>query len=124
MAAEQGVSEPQEQASTSLTRADLELIFRTATKSFVNHHESKFANGMSDGQLWRALQASLGIFGGSGGPGRPSVAYQGSMLKIWGGWSVVNHVTSQPIFSGQATVDMAREVYGIADPENDQLSLL
>ena len=79
---------------------------------------------MSDGELWRALQETLGIFGGSGGPDRPSVTYRGTGLKIWGAWEVINHVTTAPLFSGQATVDMAREVYGIGDPTQDQLSLL
>ena len=107
-----------------LSCEDRELIFRIATRSLVHRFGDQFADGMSDGDLWKALQDSLGIFGGSGGPDQPSVTYQGRMLKIWGGWDVMNHVTTKPLFSGQATVDMAREVYGIADPDNDQLNLL
>ena len=106
-----------------LSRKDKELIFRLATKSFVHRYGDQFDKGMSDGELWHALQSSLGIFGGSGGPDTPSITYQGTMLKIWGDWSVVNHVTTKPLFSGKATVDMAREVYGIPDPDNDQLRL-
>ena len=112
------------EAITSLSQADRELIFRQATSGLVHHYGDQFAGGMSDGELWKALQETLGIFGGSGGPDRPSVTYRGAGLKIWGAWEVINHVTTAPLFSGRATVDMAREVYGIGDPTQDQLSLL
>lgn len=79
---------------------------------------------MTDEQLGTALEHALGIFGGSGGPDQPSVTFKGAGLDIWGGWSVINHVTSAPLFSGTATIAMAREVYGIKDPDKDQLSLL
>ena len=108
----------------TLSPSDRELIFREATKTFVHRYSDRFQDGMSDGELWRALQESLGIFGGSGGPDRPSVTYQGAGLKIWGAWSVVNHVTTKPLFSHGATVAMARVVYGIGDPEQAQMSLL
>ena len=119
------VASADEAASPSkpLSRKDKELIFRLATESFVHRYGDQFDKGMSDGNLWHALQSSLGIFGGSCGPDRPSITYQGAMLKIWGDWSVVNHVITPPLFSGKATVDMAREVYGIGDPTKDQLSL-
>ena len=109
---------------TSLLQVDRELIFRQATSGLVHHYGDQFADGMSDGELWKALQETLGIFGGSGGPDRSSVTYRGAGLKIWGAWEVINHVTTAPLFSGQATVDMARGVYGIRDPTQDQLSLL
>ncbi len=107
----------------SFTQADRELFFRAATNSFVFRYGDQFADGMSDDDLWNALEKSLGIFGGSGGPGKPSVTYRGAGLKIWGAWEVINHVTTAPLYSGQATVDMAREVYGIKDPSQDQMSL-
>ena len=50
-----------------------------------------------------------------------SITYQGSGLKIWAGWHVINHVTEKPIFEDKATIAMAREVYGIHDPADNQL---
>lgn len=44
-------------------------------------------------------------------------------LRIWGGRDVVNHVLEKPLFARAATIAMARDVFGIPDPENDQLSL-
>lgn len=90
--------DPTINSATPLSRADLELIFRKATSGFVHHYKAQFSKGMSDGELWKALQESLGIFGGSGGPGSPSITYRGAGLKIWGAWEVVNHVTTAPYF--------------------------
>lgn len=106
-----------------LSREDRELVFREATRGLVHHYGHRFADGMNDTELHEALEHSLGIFGGSGGPGRPSVTYKGAGLKIWGGWRVVNHVNTAPLFSGDATLAMAREVYGIANPDAEQLNL-
>jgi len=111
------------QGSLPLSRVDRELIFKIATCGLVHHYGDQLASGMTDYDLKHALKNVLGIFGGSGGPGTPSVSYQGNGLKIWGAWEVINHVTTAPLFSGQATVYMAREVYGIADPTKDQMSL-
>lgn len=115
--------DPTINSATPLSRADLELIFRKATSGFVHCYEAQFSRGMSDGELRRVLQESLGIFGGSGGPDGPSITYRGAGLKIWGAWEVINHVTTAPLFSGNATIAMAREVYGIAGPDMDQLDL-
>ena len=123
MSSRNTASKPIAETPASLSRTDRELIFREATKGFVRRFGDRFANGMSDGELWKALQEALGIFGGSGGPQQPSITYQGSGLKIWGGWDVINHVTTAPLFSGGGTVAMAREVYGISDPTTDQMSL-
>ena len=37
---------------------------------------------------------------------------------------LVNHVTEKPLFQGRKTLAMARYVYGIADPDDGQMSLL
>ena len=79
---------------------------------------------MSDADLTDALEQVLGIFGGSCGPGRMDVAHQAAGLKIWGGWQIVNHHTEAPLFQGKKTLAMTRHIYGISDPENDQISLL
>lgn len=66
----------------------------------------------------------FGIFGGSCGPDQLSVTYKASGLTIWGGWHITNHVTQAPLFKDQQTLDMARYLYGITDPDDPQLSLL
>ena len=68
----------------SLSQEDRIEIFQIATRSLVYWHKEKFKDGMSDKELENALRQSLGIFGGSGGPHRLSVTFQGSGLKIWG----------------------------------------
>ena len=110
--------------SPSLSAADRKEIFHIATSDFVARFANEIAAGMTDDELAAALGETLGIFGGSGGPGRPSVAFTGAGLRIWGGWHVVNHGTEKPLFAGKATIAMAREVYAIPDPANAQLSLL
>ena len=84
----------------------------------------RFASGMNDAELKAALEQVLGIFGGSGGPGRLSVCFKGAGLRIWGGRHSFNHVEEKPLFSGASTIAMAREVYGIANPELEQMTLL
>lgn len=106
-----------------LTQADREEIFRIATTSLVHRYGDRFAAGMTDDELAAALETALGIFGGSAGPGRPSVTFTGAGLRIWGGWHIVNHVTEKPLFAGSATIAMARTTYAIADPDNKQLDL-
>jgi hypothetical protein len=69
------------------------------------------------------LRAVFGSFGGSGGPGRPSIAFTGAGLRIWGGWHSVNHVTDKPLFAGMTTIAFARRVYTIADPDKKQMEL-
>lgn len=79
---------------------------------------------MTDAELGTALTEVLGIFGGSGGLDCLSVTFTGTGLRIWGGWHVVNHSIERPLLSGKKTIEMARQAYGIADPENPQLLLL
>ena len=106
-----------------LTQADKEMIFRKATASFPLKFKAEIENGMSDANLEAALKCVLGIFGGSGGPDQPSIAYSGSGLRIWGSWHQVNTVLDKPLFSGKQTIAMARMVYAIADPDNAQMRL-
>lgn len=106
-----------------LSEADKEMIFRKATAGLARKYAEAIENGMSDTELEAALKSVLGIFGGSGGPDQPSIAYAGSGLRIWGGWSTVNTVSDKPLFSGKQTLAMARQVYGIADPDDDQMRL-
>jgi|GEM_PF-1134061 len=106
-----------------LTEADKVMIFKLATASLPRRYGDAIEAGMSDEELSNALHSVLGIFGGSCGPGRPSISFAGSGLRIWGGWHIVNHVTEKPLFAGKATVAMARTVYKINDPDNKQMNL-
>lgn len=110
-------------ASRSLTQADRVEVFRLATRSFIYWHADQIEAGMTDDELETALKNALGTFGGSGGPDRLSVCHTGAGLRIWGGWHIVNHCVEKPLFKGTETVVMAREVYGIANPDDNQLAL-
>ena len=107
-----------------LSEADKEMIFRKATASFPRKYVTAIENGMSDVDLETALKSVLGIFGGSGGPDQPSIAYSGSGLRIWGSWNQVNSVLDKPLFAGKQTIAMARQVYAIADPDDAQMRLI
>jgi hypothetical protein len=107
-----------------LSQKDKVEIFRLATRSLVHWYGDKFKTGMSDDELGSALKHSLGIFGGSGGPDQLSISFKGSGLQIWGGWHTVNHVQEIPLYSGKTTIAMAREIYDIANPDDEQMSLL
>lgn len=107
-----------------LSREERLEVFRRATRTLPKWYAQEIRRGMSDAALTEALKQVLGIQGGSGGPGMLDVAYQGAGLKIWGGWEWPNLVTDTPLFSGEATVAMARDVYDIADPDSQQLTLL
>ena len=110
--------------SEPLSHAERAEIFRLATSSLVYHYGDQFADGMTDAEIEFALKRTLGIFGGSGAPGRPSVSYSGNGLRIWGGRKRVNHVLDAPLFEGMTTIAMAREMYAISDPEEPQQRLL
>jgi hypothetical protein len=105
-----------------LTQADKEQVFRIATKALPKWYADQIRIGMADVDLINALQRALGTFGGSCGPQRLCVIHQASGLKIWGGWHIVNHVTEAPLFKTRQTLEMARYLYNIANPDDQQLS--
>jgi len=107
----------------TFTEADKTEVFRIATRRLPAVCGKKLKSSMTDVDLEQALRLVLGEFGGCGGPNGYSVTYAPAGLRIWGGWHVVNHILEKPLFAGDATIAKAREVYGIDDPENDQLSL-
>lgn len=106
-----------------LTHAEREAAFRTATRCLIAWHGEELKQGVTDDRLRELLVRALGIFGGSCGPDRLHVTYQGSGLKIWASRKIHNHVTMTPTFQGELVVKMAREIYGITDPNEDQLSM-
>ena len=83
--------------------------------------QSNAQTGLTDKELTDAFAFEMGIFGGMGARNQLSITYQGSGLKIWAGWHVINHVMEKPVFDGQSTIAMAHEVYGIRDPADNQL---
>ncbi|AGI68687.1 hypothetical protein OAN307_c31530 [Octadecabacter antarcticus 307] len=98
-------------------------MFRIATRALPKWFADEIAIGMTDTALTSALEQVLGIFGGSCGPGRLDVAHQAAGLKIWGGWRFLNLRTETPPFSGAKTLAMARHIYGIPDPDDEQMAL-
>ncbi len=85
--------------------------------------EQHAKTGLSDAKLQEALRNELGIFGGSTGPDMLGITYQGSGLKIWASWDGVNHCLDEPVLQGSQTIDYARQVFGIPNPDVAQLSL-
>lgn len=111
-----------------LTEDDKRAAFVQATTGFANAVErwkQRAATGLTDEQLIEALRFEIGIFGGGSGPDRMATAHQGACLKIWASWTGwIDTSTEKPIFAGTATIRMAREVYGIENPEDGQMWLL
>lgn len=112
-----------EEAHKPLSEADKELIFRKATAGLPRRYADAIQSGITDEELESALADVLGIFGGSSRPDQLSISFTGSGLRIWGGWHIVNHVREPPLFAGKKTMEMARVVYGIANPDEPQLTL-
>jgi len=115
-------------AMAELSRTDKRNAFIAVTGNTENakaRWRQRSETGLTDDDLIDALRYELGIFGGSSKTeSRPSITYQGAGLKIWAGWHTVNHCQEQPIFEGMATIKMACETFGIANPDDEQLSLL
>lgn len=110
-----------------LTGEDRVFAFRRATRGHEGsaaRWQTRSMTGLNDAQLKEALEYELGIYGGSGGPGMLSIAHQGAGLKIWASWDSLNTVLDEPIFEGTSTMKMARLVYSIRNPDDNQLSFL
>ena len=109
-----------------LSTEDKHHAFKRATNSFKGAAErwvERAQTGMTDEELADALAFEMGISGGMGSKNELSIAYQGSGLKIWAAWSIEDRDMDNPIFEGKATIAMAREVYGIYDPSDNQLAM-
>lgn len=111
------------QQDEPLSEAERETIFRIATSGFPDRYADAIRAGMNDEALSDALEAVLGIYGGSGGADRPSVEFTGAGLRIWGGRHFVAHMRDKPLFSGKSTIAMARLTYGVRNPDNPQMEL-
>lgn len=110
-----------------LTEADRRAGFIRATSGMAGaagRWRDRAATGLTDEQLAAALVHEIGEWGGSADPDGLCLTYQKAGLKIWISWEIINTVQTPPTFQGRATVAKAREVYGIRDPSDRQLSLL
>jgi hypothetical protein len=110
----------------AITEAERVAGFRKATSGTAGaaaRWQERAAKGMSNDELAKALAYEIGSFGGSGGPDSLCLTYQAAGLKILIGWEIGNTREQPPTIQGQATVAMARELYGIKDPADKQLAL-
>jgi hypothetical protein len=113
-----------DQAQRPLTEADKIAAFKACTGALPKWYANEIAAGMTDAQLAKALEQAIGILGGSSAQrGRPAVAYKGAGLKIWAGWDWPDMHRQKPLFAGAATIALARQVYHIPDPDDEQMSL-
>lgn len=111
---------------TPLTAEERRSGFIKATSSMSGARkrwQQRAKTGLTNAELAEALAFEIGIFGGSSGPGRLSLSQQGAGLKIWITREIVNLRETRPTFAGATTVAMAREVYGVRDPSDIQMSL-
>lgn len=110
-----------------LTYQDKKNGFIAAVTRFENAKKRWKAyakTGLSDEALVCALKHEIGIAGGSSGTGgRPNISYEGSGLKIWVSWKFPNPYRDDPVFEGAHTMKMAREIFGVRNPDENQLSL-
>lgn len=107
--------------SRKLSHTDCLAAFHSCTRNLVKLYGDAIARGMSDSELTNALERVIGIMGGSSARANcPSVAYAGAGLRIWADWDWAD-MRHKPIFEGDRTLAIAREVYGITDPSNPQL---
>lgn len=110
-----------------LTREDKQSAFIAATSRYAEAYKrwaERAATGLSDVELIDALKYELGIAGGSSGyRDCPCIHYQGAGLKIWASWESFTPQRCEPIFKGNATIRMARDVYSIKHPDDAQLDL-
>ena len=117
---------PEKSESKVLSESDRETAFIQAvtnTQGANERWERYKKTGLTDEQLSAALRYELGIAGGSSCSDSISIAYEGSGLKIWASWQSVNHCIDLPIFEGKRTIAMARKVFCIDNPDDQQMAL-
>lgn len=132
MMVEQGVWSPdfekwRKPEPIPVTDEEIRELFVRATNGYQGSEArwaERAATGLSDAELAEALAHEFGIEGGGSGPDSISYAYRAAGFKIWASWEhICPQFDTRPLLEGKASIRMAREVYGIADPDDDQLSL-
>lgn len=109
-----------------LTDKDKYRGFRRAVTSFsgaAERWQERASTGMTNADLHEALRQELGIAGGSGGRDSLRVSYEGSGLKVWVSWMSHNTYIDEPTFQGEQSARIAREIFNISDPDDNQLDL-
>jgi len=110
-----------------LTPEDKRLAFIRATRGMsraVERWADRAAKDMTDEQLAEALQYELGIEGGASATDKvPAYHVKGAGLQIWASWDFPSVHQDKPLFKGAATIAMARQVYGIRNPDDKQMDL-
>lgn len=113
-------------SNKQFTQQDYRIAFMRAVHSTSGAEarwKQHIATGLNDTKLHEALRYEIGIFGGQCGHNLLSIAYQGGGLKIWASWEGVNHCLDEPLMQGLQTIAYARQVFGISNPDDVQLSL-
>jgi hypothetical protein len=110
-----------------LTEDDKHLAFVRATGGFSKAAErwrARAIQGLNDAELAKALEYELGIEGGASATDNiPAYHVKGAGLQVWVSWDFPGIHQEKPAFKSAATIAKAREVYGIPDPSQPQLSL-
>jgi hypothetical protein len=107
---------------TELTAEERLRIFKRATHTFSCWYKDKIKNPLTDEELEALLKSGLRISGGTF-PGDMSFWANGAGLRIWGSRGICMSEKGKPLFQGKQTIAMAREIYGIANPDVAQGSL-
>lgn len=117
---------PEKTVTRILTEEEKKQAFVRAvtnTTGAKKRWRERVETGLNDQDLHDALRRELGIAGGGGCRDSVKVEYQGVGLKIWASWQGVMTCIDTPIFEGKHTMAMARQVFGIANPDDQQISL-
>ncbi len=109
--------------SAPISPADQLAAFTLATAGFASRYGEGGFEPMNDATLAVRLEMALGLFGGRSGPDGMYISYKGAGLKIWISRGMLNPYRMTPTVQGMKTVRLARQVYGIADPDDRQLAL-
>jgi len=105
-----------------VTPQDKVAAFIAVTPRFFRENQHMFEEGMSDAEIEFALKDQFGDFGSRGGPDQLHITQQATGLKIWISWYIHNYVREEPALVGDNTIAMAREIYGITNPNDGQMA--
>lgn len=105
-----------------VTPKDKVAAFTAVTPRFFRDYQHMFEGGMSDAEIESALKNQFGDFGSRGAADQLYITYQSSGLKLWVSWHIHNYVQEEPTLFGIRTIAMAREIYGITNPDDVQMA--
>ena len=109
----------------SLTHDEKLWAFRRATNAMSGSPQrwtERVRTGLNGERLADALKYELGeVAGFYGHDNGVNGGCEGNGQKIWASHGVPHRHTAEPMCQGKATLRLAREVYGIADPDEKQM---